>query len=572
MVLYRLFCAAKQNKRRWDDFMSTAKAAFIALLRSWVMAGLGSLLCGPAQASAIAQTESGLVRGVESEGLVVWRGIPYAAPPIGELRWRVPQPAANWDGESDASQNGHACPQALGIYPPWADAAISAAGIDEDCLTLNVWAPADAEQPLPVMFYIHGGNMQYGSNAMPIYNGEKLSRMGVVLVVINYRLGYLGRFGHPSLRNEQPFEPLVNYGIFDQIAALKWVRQNIAAFGGDPDNITIFGHSAGGVSVNVLMTTPQSKGLFHKAIAQGSGVLLDRNQHAFNSLPRGLTGLSSMEIGAELAENFAIDPADYESDAEVVAALRAIPWQELVTYSRKTQRPFNPVVDMQVVTDHVAQIFERGEQHDVPYIGGANSWEWNQIDGIPLIAKWFLGGALIEGLNDEDLAIFSDKRTRIGLSQRWFAEGLFLTSTRYFADQMKNVISPAWHYHVTFVQEAIRGEVPGAAHGVEMPAIFGGLAEHPEYQRPQLAAGFAPTEGDLAWADTVRAYWVNFAKTGDPNGAGLPEWPRYDSQTDLTMDLGNTIQARQYLNKETLDYLEERALIRRQGFDRDFPE
>jgi para-nitrobenzyl esterase len=312
--------------------------------------------------------------------------------------------------------------------------------------------------------------------------------------------------------------------------------------------------------------------LFHKAIAQGSGILLDRNQHALRSLPRGLTGLSSMQIGEEVAEHFEISADDVASDAGMVAALRAIPWEPLVKYQREKQRPFNPVVDTRVVTDHIAQVFERGEQHDVPYIGGANSWEWNQIADVPLIGKWFLGGALIEGLNDDDLAIFSDQYTRIGVSQRWFSEGLFLTSTRYFAKQMKNVSSPAWQYHVTYVQESIRGEVPGAGHGVEMPAVFGGLAEHPEYQRPAQAAEYPPTAADLAWADTVRAYWINFAKAGDPNGEGLPEWPRYDSQTDITLDLGDPIVARQHLNKETLDYLEQRALIRRHGFDRDHPE
>jgi para-nitrobenzyl esterase len=521
----------------------------------------------------LVQVDSGLLSGSVSDGLEVFRGIPYAAPPVGDLRWRVPQLVVPWEGEHESARNGHACSQPLNIYPDWADAAIEEAGVDEDCLTLNIWAPAArGKEPLPVMFYIHGGNMQYGSAVMPIYNGEALSRQGVVLVVINYRLGYMGRFGHPALTREQSDEPLINYGVFDQIAALEWVQRNIAAFGGNPDNVTIFGHSAGGVSVNVLMTTPQSKGLFHKAIAQGSGVLLDRTQHGFNTLPRGLTGLASEQVGAELAQNFNIDPEGDMSDAAQVAALRALTWQEILDYQQGVQRPFNPVVDTKVVADHVAQVFERGEQHDVPYIGGANSWEWNQIADIPLIGKWFLGGALIEGLSDEDLAIFDDKYTRIGLSQRWFHEGIFLASTRYLAKQMKNVSSPAWHYHVTFVQEAIRGEVPGAAHGVEMPAVFGSLAEHPEYQRPRLAAQHAPSPADLKWADDVRSYWINFAKTGDPNGPGLPEWPKYDGQTDLTQDLGVTIEARQHLNKDTLDYLEQRALVRRQGFDRDYPE
>lgn len=526
-----------------------------------------SLLALSAVAGERVQTSGGELLGSLEEGVRVFRGIPYAAPPVGDLRWRPPQQPAPWEGVRDATGNGHACPQPLGKYPAWADAALQAAGLDEDCLTLNIWTPIGADDgaaKLPVMFYMHGGNMQFGSNVMPLYNGKALAPAGVVVVFVNYRLGYLGRFGHPALTKTQPDEPLVNYGLFDQIAALEWVQRNIESFGGDPNNVTIFGHSAGGVSVNVLMTTPQSQGLFHKAIAQGSGILLDRNQHAFERLPRGLVGMSSEDFGIQFAEHFEITGG---SAAEIATRLREVPWPAIIEYQNSSQKPFNPVVDGVVVTDHVAQVFERGEQHNVPYIGGANSWEWNQIDDIPLIGKWFLGGALIEGLSGEDLAAFDDQWTRIGLSQRWFAEGLFLSSTRYLGKQMANVSAPAWLYHVTYVQTAIRGEVPGAGHGVEMPAVFGDLAEHPEYQRPKIAAAYPPSPEDLAWAESVRAYWLNFAKTGDPNGPGLPEWPQYLPDTDLTLELGMEIVPRQYLYKESLDYLEERALIRRAGFD-----
>jgi para-nitrobenzyl esterase len=531
--------------------------AYPTALLGWLLLAL------PAVAGERVQIAEGALLGSFEDGVRVFRGIPYAAPPIGELRWRPPQQVAPWEGVRDATRNGHACPQPLGKYPAWADAALQSAGLDEDCLTLNIWVPDGADN-LPVMFYMHGGNMQFGSNVMPLYNGKVLAPAGVVVVFVNYRLGYLGRFGHPALTKTQSGEPLVNYGLFDQIAALEWVQRNIDSFGGDPDNVTIFGHSAGGVSVNVLMTTPQSQGLFHKAIAQGSGILLDRNQHAFERLPRGLIGMSSEGIGVQFAEHFEITGGSAE---ELATQLREVPWPAIIEYQNSSQRPFNPVVDGVVVTDHVAQVFERGEQHDVPYIGGANSWEWNQIADVPLIGKWFLGGALIEGLSDEDLAAFDDQWTRIGLSQRWFAEGLFLSSTRYLGKQMANVSAPAWLYHVTYVQTAIRGEVPGAGHGVEMPAVFGNLAEHPEYQRPKIAAAYQPSQEDLAWADTVRAYWLNFAKTGDPNGPGLPEWPQYLPETDLTLELGMEIVPRQYLYKETLDQLEERALIRRAEFD-----
>ncbi len=543
--------------------MYLQKCYAVGLLALW------AIISASAQADShadgpVVRIDAGQLRGSIDDGATVFRGIPYARPPVGELRWRPPMQAAKWEGVRDATANGHACPQPLGKYPDWADEATLKAGLNEDCLNLNVWAPADADASLPVMFYMHGGNMQYGSNALPLYRGNVLARKGVVTVFVNYRLGYLGRFGHPSLSRQQADEPLVNYGLMDQIAALEWVQRNIAAFGGDPDNVTIFGHSAGGVAVNYLMGTPVSAGLFHKAIAQGSGVLLDRNQHITESLDRGLQGLSSEQIGERLADHFKIEQA---GDAETVVLLRAIPAQQLVDYQESSPMPFNPAVDGKIVTDHIAEVFERGEQHDVPYIGGANSWEQNQIVNLPLIAKWFIGGAMIAGLSDDDLAAFDGEWTRIGLSQRWFSEGLFLSSTRYLAGQMSTVSSPAWHYHVTYVQTAIRGEVPGAAHGVEMPAVFGNLAEHPEYQRPRLAAEHQASSEDLAWADTVQNYWVNFAQTGNPNGVGEPDWPTYDTETDLTQDLGEEIVPRQYLNKETLDYLDQRALIRRAGFD-----
>ena len=514
--------------------------------------------------TGIVRISTGDLQGVVEEGVEVFRGIPYARPPVGPLRWRPPQPAPAWEGIRNSSAFGHVCPQRTGVYGEWADAHIEAVGMDEDCLTLNVWAPQQkSAAPLPVMVYIHGGNFQFGAASLPIYDGHPIAREGFVLVTINYRLGYLGRFAHPAMTRLQAGEPLVNYGLFDQIAALEWVQQNIAAFGGNPADVTLFGHSAGGVSVNFLMTTPQTRGLFHKAIAQGSGILLDANQHAFERGPSGPVSMSREDMGLDFAAHFELQA---DSDVALLDALRALPWEPMVEYQNSKQVPFNPVVDTTVVVDHVARVFERGEQHDVPYIGGANSWEWNQIAGIPLIGKWFLGGMLIEGLSDEDLAPFDDQWTRIGLSQRWFAEGLFLTSTRYFGKQMAGVRSPAWLYHVTYVQTNIRDEVPGTGHGVEVAFIFDHVRAHPEWQRPKEMRDKETTEEDLAWGKTVQSYWLNFARTGDPNGPGLPEWPTYEPDSDLVMDLGIEFVPRQGMYKETLDHLEQRALIRRQNF------
>ena len=513
-----------------------------------------------------ARIDAGLLVGTSEDDIAVYRGIPYAAPPVGALRWRPPRAAEPWTGVRDAASFGHACPQRKGMYPPWVDAHLDEIGIDEDCLTLNVWTPAGrAGEALPVMFYIHGGNFQFGVASMPMYDGRILAAAGVVVVTINYRLGYLGRFAHPAMTRTQAGEPLVNYGMMDQIAALEWVQRNIAGFGGNPADVTIFGHSAGGVSVNFLMAAPRSAGLFHKAIAQGSGVLIDGTPSAYERGIPGAAAKSREDLGVEFAERFGIDPAS--DDAQLVAALRELPWQPIVEDQKKNQRPFNPVIDGSIVTDHLAQVFERGEQHDVPYIGGANSWEWNQIDNIPLIGKWFLGGAMIDGMSDEDLAVFDDQWTRIGLSQRWFAEGLFLTSTRYLGKQMANVSSPAFLYHITWVQTNLRDELPGACHGIELPFMFGTVSEHPEYQRPKQWSDNVLTDEDLIWGDRFRAYWLNFAKTGNPNGPGLPEWPEYEPATDLTMVLSEVPGPQAGLYKETLDYLEERAMIRRREFE-----
>jgi len=503
------------------------------------------------------QLASGVIRGEQQQDLRIFRGVPFAAPPVGERRWRPPAPAVPWTGVRDATRFGPVCPQKRGVYPAWAEVHMDAVGMSEDCLTLNVWAPATGG-PFPVMVYFHGGNMKYGSGSFPKHDGSVLARNGLVVVTVNYRIGFLGRFAHPALTRTQTGEPLVNYGIMDQIAALAWVRDNIAAFGGDPGSVTIFGHSAGGVSVNVLMTTPGSKGLFQRAIAQGSAISIDRDRHCFEPGIPGAQGSSWQSVGEGMARHFGAAGGD----AAVARRLRALTPAQIVGYQEEQLIGFNPCVDGRVITDDVAEIFERGGQHDVPYVGGANSWEWGQIDDVPLIGKWFLAGGFLEGLSDEDLAVFDDQWTRIGVSQRWFAEGLFLLSTRYLAKQMSRVRSPAWLYHVTYVQTSQRDDVPGAAHGLEVPFVFGVTK-----RRPEIAEAGTVSAEDLAWGDRIRGYWINFAKTGDPNGPGLPPWPAYRPDTDLAMVLGERLEPRAGLYKESLDYLERRALLRRAAFE-----
>ncbi len=508
----------------------------------------------------VVQTETGAVRGKIEDDIAVFKGIPYAAPPVGELRWRAPRRAAAWDGELAADRFGPVCPQPLQpAAKAWRREYIETVGQSEDCLTLNIWTPSETPRtPLPVMVYIHGGNYQRGSGSEPRYVGTTLVRDGVILVTINYRVGALGRFAHPALSRIQAGEPLANYGILDQIAALEWVRRNIEAFGGNPDTVTVFGHSAGGVSVNVLMVSPLAKGLFHRAIAQGSAVALDKTRHMTKKGRPGALEAPLVTDGQTMADHFGITG----DDKAIAAGLRALTTDEILRYQTSKFLLFPPVVDGTVIPDDIPVLFESGRQHDVPYMAGANSWEWDQITRGPPALHEFLADGFLAGLSDEDLRIFGDLN-RVDLSRRWFSDGLFLTSTRYIADQMKSVSSPAYLYHFAYVQEELRGEIPGAPHGSEVPFVFDVVRSRPELQYPREVTN---TDDDHAMGDIVRGYWVAFAKTGNPNGEGRPHWPAYDRETDNTMVIDAEVGAHRGMHKETLDYLESRALIRRAAF------
>jgi para-nitrobenzyl esterase len=481
-------------------------------------------------------TADGALRGVQGDDYVKFLGIPYAAPPVGDLRWRAPQPIEPWGGLREASQFGASC-----IQPPLpVSATVPDAGEQcEDCLYLNVWAPKNAGGgKLPVMMWIHGGSYIIGSGSWPHYDGAAFARQGVVYVSINYRLNYFGFFAHPALTEENADGLLANYGILDQIAALKWIRRNISAFGGDPENITVFGASAGGTFTNLLMTSPLSAGLFQRGIVQSAPT--------FQRWPRleRRDGLSKPEAAGER------HAARIGAAGQDVRALRAVPAEQVMgDVSRVFGAGLGPIIDGKILVAREPEAYEAGLQNRLPLMIGANDFEASLMAGYPQSED-----ALLASLGPDRtraLAIYNPggRRSSEQVAKDIFGDRQFVAPSRYIAKQAAK-LQPVYHYHFSYVPETLRGTVHGAAHGDEVPFIFetGGA----EALRP-----FADTDETRALATAMNAYWVNFARTGDPNGAGLPEWPTCPSDADVTMEFGlNGPRAVRGLLAERLDYVE----------------
>ena len=519
----------------------------IAVLRGTivccVVAGLAACSAVPVvddSGGPTVSTRSGDLVGVRDDDAEVFWGIPYAEPPTGALRWRPPQPVTPWRETRDASEKSANCPQVESPHPlNWTGETRQS----EDCLYLNVWRPpgTTAKDRLPVMVWIHGGSFKTGAGSWSAYDGHAFARRGVLLVTLNYRLGVLGRFAHPDLIAEQPGQPLANYGLMDQIAALRWLQDNIAAFGGDRNNVTLFGYSAGGVSINYLMAAPAANGLFHRAIAQSGGIQVEGSRHM-------------SERGNERLVEPLIDEGvrmTHDLQAASLAALRDVPVERLVAWEKgNLLGSLNPVQDGVLIPVSVGRAFRDGLIAEVDYLAGVTDWEASLIHGIPIPPMAILGQ--IDDLDGVREAYGNpDDAT---LMKLWFADSTFVGAARYLAIQhARNSKKDTWLYTFSYVADAVRGTMPGAAHGDEVPYIFDRL---PGKIR-SLDAG-AVTRTDRRLATTLVDYWVNFAKNGNPNGSDLPRWPGYDPATDTWMELGEEIRPRPGYRKHVMDFLHAR--------------
>lgn len=474
--------------------------------------GLAASVSAPADSPPRVTIAQGTLRGTIDRGIQSFRNIPYVAAPVGALRWRAPVAAPAWSGERDATRFGAICPQTRRIDGVTPDRSMS-----EDCLQLNVWTRDHAvKSRMPVMVWLLPGGFTSGDAGMARYDGTALAREGVVVVSFNYRLGILGEFAHPALRATSGDEPRGNFGLMDQIAALEWVHANIAAFGGDPKNVTIFGMSAGGMSVNYLMASPKAKGLFHKAISESSALRLMHERRIEQDLP----GLPSLETeGRSIAADLGIDGVD----AVAGSALRAISAEKILDYQRQhrigTNSGLTPVVDGRILERSVGEVFRDGAQHPVPYLTGATTWEASLARGLAM-AEPILGAMNVTRNDAAKLYPGADDRRIIDAMYSEF----FLSTQRYLAREHAKHGHVAYAYVFGRIAPKNIGKVFGAEHGASTDYVFG---THDE-----------PTE--KAYAASVRSYWVRFAKTGDPNARGAVRWPRVTRTEDTMLEFSQS--------------------------------
>jgi para-nitrobenzyl esterase len=457
-----------------------------------------------------AQVDSGALQGVLEGDVAVFRGIPYAAPPVGALRWRAPQPVAAWSGTRVATSFGNACLQPLRPLEPPLRAAIS-----EDCLYLNVWRPARARRPLPVMVWIHGGSLVTGAASIATYDGANFARRGVVLVSINYRLGHLGYFGHPALtRAGADGGRLANYGLMDQVAALEWVRRNVAAFGGDPRRVTIFGQSAGALSVELLMASPEARGLFQRAIVQ-SGYWRGPFRRIASRAPDGRK--SAEEDGVAALRAIGIHHAD-------AAALRRLTEAQLQALPPLGPNGGIPALDGRYVVEDLWTTWRAGRQAPVPLLAGATGQETPPLT--PEVRAQFRAVLAPFIAPPDEARLLPAYGGQSALDDHLSADFTFAATMYSLANLHLAQGHPAWRYRFATLPADAARTLQGLPHSGELPYVFGTL----EASRWKMAPR------DRAVSAAAMDYWVEFARSGVPAPNGRPAWPQAGDDRIMLFD------------------------------------
>ena len=466
---------------------------------------------GPTDPAPRATVAQGVLVGREADGVRSFKGVPYARPPVGDLRWRAPQPAEQWSGERDAGRVGAIC-----IQPPAnGDNGVGPPPMSEDCLTLNVWTPARSDRPLPVMVWIHGGGLNNGSGTAALYDGTRLAQRGVVVVTINYRLGRLGFFDHPALAAErEPGEPAANFGLMDVIAALEWVRDNAGVLGGDAGNVTVFGESAGGALVTRLMISEPARGLFHRAVVQSG---LGRDEGTPLDAPRRDGGPSMQARGAAFAETLGAATAEQ---------LRALPAEALLRPAPNFYGGDLLVEDGRYVGEGVEAAFAAGRQAPVPLIIGTNSaefWWMKPTDLSPY-------GALDDAMTEAERAAFLDAYGgQDGYDQLVLSDLVFNEPARRLARLHARRGRPTYLYRFDVVSAAMPEPHDGATHASERQYVFDNLTASP----------WPTGEMDQRQAEAMAGYWTTFAAKGDPNGGLRQAWPQFEAEPDRLLEFTN---------------------------------
>jgi para-nitrobenzyl esterase len=486
------------------------------------------------------RVESGLLSGAAggTAGVRVFKGVPFAAPPVGDLRWRAPQAPVKWDGVRKADQFGKACmqpPQNKGsfyqkeFYP--ADEPVS-----EDCLFLNIWTAAQsAKERRPVMVWIHGGAYREGSGSLPSFDGDALAKKGVVLVTINYRMGAFGFLAHPELTKESGHSASGNYALMDQMAALQWVKTNITAFGGDAGRVTVFGQSAGAGSVSSLMASPLARGLFQRAIGQSSGI---------SGGPGAQKLADAEQTGVKFGESM---------NASSIAALRAKSADEVQKAGQKAT--MRPVVDGYVLPSDVYSIFASGKFNDVPVMVGSTAGEGGLNAG-PKSAQDYVEQArrTYGDMADEYLKVLPGA-TEAQAKESAYAAARDRTAAgmRTWARMVTKAGKPAYLYYFDRKPPGRDSERIGAFHSAELVYVFGTQSS---VDRP-----WEPVDRELS--ARMIAYWANFAAKADPNGKGLPKWPVYRADQSVVMELGDKVGAMPTPDPAVLDFFDAYAAKQR---------